>query len=67
MLKYVRIAVTALSLTACVLLVALWVRSYWHFDYPEGPHISFYANSKSIGGTYIGTEDTVLRRWWNSK
>ncbi len=31
------------------------------------PHISFYANSKSIGGTYIGTEDTVLRRWWNSK
>ena len=23
---------TALSLTACVLLVALWVRSYWWFD-----------------------------------
>jgi hypothetical protein len=29
MLKYLRIAVTALSLTACMLLVALWVRSYW--------------------------------------
>ena len=28
MLHYLRIAVTALSLTACVLLVALWVRSY---------------------------------------
>jgi hypothetical protein len=28
MLKYLRIAVTALSLTACVLLVAMWVRSY---------------------------------------
>jgi hypothetical protein len=28
MLKYVRITVTALSLTACVLLMALWVRSY---------------------------------------
>ena len=28
MLRYLRIAVTALSLTACVLLVALWVRSY---------------------------------------
>jgi hypothetical protein len=26
MLKYLRIAVTALSLTACVLLVALWER-----------------------------------------
>ena len=28
MLKYLRIAVTVLSLTACVLLIALWVRSY---------------------------------------
>jgi hypothetical protein len=32
MLKYLRIAVTALSLTACVLLIALWVRSYWWCD-----------------------------------
>jgi hypothetical protein len=32
MLKYLRIAVTALGLTACVLLVALWVRSYWWVD-----------------------------------
>jgi hypothetical protein len=32
MLKYFRIAVTALSLTACVLLIALWVRSYWWQD-----------------------------------
>jgi hypothetical protein len=32
MLKYLRIAVTALSLTACVLLIALWVRSYWRLD-----------------------------------
>jgi hypothetical protein len=29
MLKYLRIGVTALSLTACVLLIALWVRSYF--------------------------------------
>jgi hypothetical protein len=32
MLKYLRIAVTSLSLTACVLLIALWVRSYWRHD-----------------------------------
>jgi hypothetical protein len=32
MRRYVRIAVTALSLTACVLLIALWVRSYWWAD-----------------------------------
>jgi hypothetical protein len=29
MRKYLRNAVTALSLTACVLLIVLWVRSYW--------------------------------------
>jgi hypothetical protein len=32
MLKYLRIAVTALSLAACLLLVALWVRSYRRLD-----------------------------------
>jgi hypothetical protein len=32
MLKYLRITVTALTLTACVLLIALWVRSYWWVD-----------------------------------
>jgi hypothetical protein len=37
MLKYLQIAVTAFSLTACVLLVALWVRSYWRSDGAYGP------------------------------
>jgi hypothetical protein len=32
-IHYVRITVTALSLTACVLLLALWVRSCWWIDY----------------------------------
>ena len=47
MLKYLRIAVTALGLTACVLLIALWVRSYtWHdgvwgrFSEDRGFHLS---------------------------
>lgn len=35
MLRYLRIAVTTLSLTACVLLIALWVRSYWRLDILE--------------------------------
>src|SRR5687768_11764356 len=30
--RYLRIAVTMLSLTACVLLIALWVRSNWYLD-----------------------------------
>jgi len=33
MLKYLRIAVTALCLTACVLLIALWVRNYAYSDF----------------------------------
>ncbi len=36
MLKHLRIAVTALSLTACVLLLALWVRSYHSLDLVRG-------------------------------
>jgi hypothetical protein len=32
LLRLLRIAVTALGLTACVMLVALWVRSYWCGD-----------------------------------
>ena len=35
MFKYLRIAVTALSLTACVLLVALWVQSLSRTDLLE--------------------------------
>ena len=40
--RYLRIAATAVSLTACVLLVALWVRSYTWCDIfclrIDGPH-----------------------------
>jgi hypothetical protein len=32
MLRYLRIAVTVVSLTACVVFSALWVRSYWWLD-----------------------------------
>jgi hypothetical protein len=32
MLRYLRIAVSAACLIACVLLTTLWVRSYWWFD-----------------------------------
>jgi hypothetical protein len=32
MFRYLRIAVSVLSLIACVLLIVLWVRSYWWFE-----------------------------------
>jgi hypothetical protein len=30
------------------------------------PHISFYGKSSDFGGTYLGTGDSVLRKWWGS-
>jgi hypothetical protein len=30
--RYLRIAISAVCGIACVLLVALWIRSYWHAD-----------------------------------
>jgi hypothetical protein len=48
MLKYLRIAVTALSLMACVLLIALWVRSYRTPDFIRATFASsrmLYVNS----------------------
>jgi len=39
---YLRIAVTVLSLTACVMLVALWKRSYWWTDGINGQLTSKY-------------------------
>lgn len=30
--RYVRITVSVISLVACMLLIAMWVRSYWWFD-----------------------------------
>jgi len=30
------------------------------------PHVSFYGKSSAFGGCYIGTGESVLRRWWGS-
>jgi hypothetical protein len=52
MLKYLRIAVTALSLTACVLLIALWVRSYYRNDVLFGP--DFTSGISGLGSVQGG-------------
>lgn len=33
------------------------------------PHVSFYPaqGGGDIGGTYFGTGDSVLKRWWGEK
>jgi hypothetical protein len=50
LLRWVRIAVSALCLTACMPLVALWVRSYWYEDLVRGPFSksnSWYSRSEA--------------------
>jgi hypothetical protein len=42
--RFLRIAATALCLTACVLLVALWVRSYYYLDSFGGPPRSLFTS-----------------------
>ncbi len=43
-LRYLRITFSATCLIACVLLIALWVRSYWWTDVAGSP----------VGRTYFG-------------
>jgi hypothetical protein len=53
-LKYLRIAMTALSLTACVLLIALWVRSYHRCEYlyhGKGQHLTIFGSN--AGSAYL--------------
>src|SRR5688500_9247981 len=53
MLKYLRIAVTALSLTACVMLIALWVRSYSRTE------IVFRINKNLVSTTFGSTSGLI--------
>jgi 4-amino-4-deoxy-L-arabinose transferase-like glycosyltransferase len=51
MRKYLKIAVTALSLAACLALVGLWARSYWINDFATGPfRTSYQVGFSSIAG-----------------
>src|SRR5688572_27099617 len=62
MLHYLRLAVTALSLTACVLLVALWVRSYSRFDFVHGQVTStrFAGAASCSRGVFVGCTDEFV-------
>ena len=53
---FLRIAVTALGVTACALLAALWVRSYWWADafwYRPAKSIAIRAMSDEGGITFL--------------
>jgi hypothetical protein len=62
--KCLQIAVTALCLTACVLLIALWVRSYWWADafwHRPAETIAFRVMSDEGGMTFLTVKDISLR------
>ena len=64
MLKYLRITVTALSLTACVLLVALWV---WALNNSNrGPMFDWLAWVAILSGVTLVVHEVVvlLMRPW---
>jgi hypothetical protein len=69
MLHYLRIAVTALSLTACVLLIALWVRSYRWEDYLSVnlPGSRVFIFHSWIGGTAWRWERDEMPKLWNKE
>jgi hypothetical protein len=63
-LKYLRIAVTALCLAACVLLVGLWVRSYRD---PEGLARAFGIAWGSQDGAFSLAYPADLAADWNEE
>src|SRR5687768_4796513 len=60
--QYLRIAVTALSLTACVLLIALWVRSYWWMEMGATRSIRFHSLKGAFGLMLYA--QSRPQRWW---
>jgi hypothetical protein len=70
-LRYLRIAFSATCVTACVLLIALWVRSYWRFDQilyrasaTEYVAISTHLGQLALGGSDDPSLSTVFKRDW---
>ena len=58
MLKYLRIAVTTLALTACVLLIVLWVRSYFYSDFVLlQSHSMEWVASSQFGNVFFNVND----------
>ena len=66
MLKYLRFAVTAICLTACVLLIALWVRSYTWRDNVKVPlpadRYIYFASEVGIAAFLIRENNTGVAR-----
>jgi hypothetical protein len=70
-LRYLRIAFSATCVIACVLLIALWVRSYWLFDQiiHRASATEYVALSTNRGQLAFGGSDdpllsTVFKRDW---
>jgi hypothetical protein len=65
MLRYLRIAVSVVSLVACVLLIGLWVRSYYFQDscYGNIPGTDFISAGSQLGYLFAIFNDEPSRDW----
>jgi hypothetical protein len=71
LLHYLRIAVTALCLTACVLLVALWARSYWWMDIAtlglsSGPGYMFGSMNGEVSAAKFPSREGAVSLGWHA-
>ncbi len=65
-LRYLRIAFSATYLIACVLLIVLWVRSYWYHDGCYYFHGSGYIGVGSFRGNllpFFEENPTAVVKW----
>lgn len=64
MLRYLRIVVSVPCLIACLLLIVLWVRSYWWFDTVRGHIVGWDLNIRSVPGE-LSLIANVQSRYFN--
>jgi hypothetical protein len=65
-LRELRIAFSATCLIACVQLIALWVRSYWRWDYIQSPFGSkgwLLSSLHGKLGCYAGPPSAGFTEW----
>jgi hypothetical protein len=62
-LRYLRIAFSATCLIACVLLIALWVRSYWRADTPTTTKFGRVFEFISLSGNVVIRWADIPSEW----
>lgn len=65
-LRYLRIAFSTTGLIACVLLIALWVRSYWRLDVLKAKPPDLELSASSLNGKLVFEQSDAPRHDWDA-